>query len=87
MRTVASSPAKLLRNTQVGTYDSLSDMIITALPSPGASGGPVVDEAGCVVGIVRGWRSAYDERTTSGFASPAQALWEVADLPGLRSRA
>jgi S1-C subfamily serine protease len=78
---------RLLSQIQVGTYDELAEMLIAgALPEPGASGGPVIDAAGSVVGIIRGYRTAWDERTTAGFASPAEAIWHVADLPGLSLR-
>ncbi|KAG0145647.1 hypothetical protein CROQUDRAFT_723336 [Cronartium quercuum f. sp. fusiforme G11] len=68
---------------QPGTYDDLAGFTFDAIPLPGSSGGPIVDEHGAVVGVVRGHQSSYGERTSRGFATVSEKLWEVFCLPGL----
>lgn len=53
------------------------------LPTPGSSGGPLVSPEGAVTGLVRGSRMAFGDRRSSGFATPAEKIFELFQLPGL----
>ena len=67
-----------LRWAQTGTYDELFSMSFTALPTPGSSGGALVDTTtGAVVGVVRGAQAAYGDKQQRGFATPAEKVFEV----------
>lgn len=68
---------------QPGTYDDLATFSFGAIPVAGSSGGPIIDEQGAVVGLVRGHQSSYGERTSRGFATVSEKIWEVFRLPGL----
>jgi hypothetical protein len=68
----------------VGTYDELSSMMCSNLPSDGSSGGPIVNkETRSVVGIVRGNEISYATRKRIGFATPSECLFEAFKLPGM----
>ncbi|KAH9820799.1 hypothetical protein DFH28DRAFT_884374 [Melampsora americana] len=71
---------------QPGTYDDLATFSFEAIPVAGSSGGPVIDEQGAVVGLVRGHQASYGERTSRGFATVSEKIWEVFRLPGLLTR-
>lgn len=64
---------------QPGTYDPLSHMMFTPLPTSGSSGGPIVDEeTGAVVGMVLG--SQMDGSRVDGMRGwgvPAEVIFEV----------
>ncbi len=67
-----------------GTYDELSSMMCSHLPSDGSSGGPIVNkETKSVVGIVRGNELSYATRKRIGFATPSECLFEAFKLPGM----
>lgn len=72
----------LIRITKPGTYDALSHMMFTPLPTPGSSGGPIVDEgAGTVVGMVLG--SQMDGSRINGMRGwgvPAEIFFEVGHI-------
>ena len=76
------SSLTLMQVTQPGTYDSLSHMMFTPLPTSGSSGGPIVDEdTGAVVGMVLG--SQMDGSRVDGLRGwgvPAEVIFEVGSL-------
>ncbi|KAJ7042489.1 hypothetical protein C8F04DRAFT_1219148 [Mycena alexandri] len=73
------------RETQPGTYDSLSHMLFSPLPTPGSSGGPIVDEeSGAVVGVMLGTRMDNRVEGVRGWGIPAETIYELFSLPGLR---
>ena len=72
------------REATTGTYDELSSMMCSHLPSNGSSGGPIVNkETRSVVGIVRGNEVSYTTRKRIGFATPSECLFEAFKLPGM----
>lgn len=64
------------RLAQTGTYDDLAIMRLSAVPRDGSSGGPIVDAAGSVVGIIRGSTQQYGDPVERGFATPAERVFE-----------
>jgi hypothetical protein len=72
---------------QPGTYDELNSLSIDVLPVSGSSGGPLVSEAGAVTGLIRGSRLAYGDKRSVGFATPAEKIFELFQLPGLGKKA
>jgi len=76
------------RETHPGTYDALSHMMFTPLPTSGSSGGPIVDEGtGAVVGMVLG--SQMDGSKVDGMRGlgvPAEVIFEMFSLPGLEGK-
>lgn len=78
------------REAQPGTYDALSHMLFNPPPTPGSSGGPIVDEeSGAVVGIMLG--SRVDEETgrlggVRGWGIPGETVYEMFSLPGLEGK-
>ena len=72
------------QEAQTGTYDELSSMMCSHLPSDGSSGGPIVNkETRSVVGITRGNEVNYSTRKRIGFATPSECLFEAFKLPGM----
>ncbi|KAJ7783502.1 hypothetical protein DFH07DRAFT_787991 [Mycena maculata] len=73
------------RETNPGTYDSLSHLLFSPLPTPGSSGGPIVDEeSGAVVGIVLGTRMDNRVEGVRGWGVPSETIFEMFSLPGFR---
>lgn len=53
-------------------------MSISTIPTAGSSGSPIIDlDSGSVVGLIRGSRHSYGDRTARGFATPAEKIFEV----------
>ncbi|KAJ7139881.1 hypothetical protein C8R44DRAFT_765649 [Mycena epipterygia] len=71
------------RETQPGTYDSLSHLLFSPLPTPGSSGGPIVDESGAVVGVVLGTRMDNRVEGVRGWGVPSETIFEMFSLPGV----
>ncbi|KIY73493.1 hypothetical protein CYLTODRAFT_341912 [Cylindrobasidium torrendii FP15055 ss-10] len=70
--------------TKPGTYDALSHMLFNPLPTPGSSGGPIIDEeSGAVVGIMLGTRMDNRVEGVRGWGVPAESIFEMFSLPGL----
>ncbi|KAJ6519581.1 hypothetical protein C8R45DRAFT_886226 [Mycena sanguinolenta] len=70
------------RETQPGTYDSLSHMLFSPLPTPGSSGGPIVDEeSGAVVGVMLGTRMDNRVEGVRGWGVPSETIFEMFSLP------
>ncbi|KAH8998737.1 hypothetical protein EDB86DRAFT_3063950 [Lactarius hatsudake] len=73
------------REATPGTYDALSHMLFHPLPTPGSSGGPIVDEnSGAVVGITLGSRMDSSVEGMRGWGVPAEAIFEMFRLPGVQ---
>jgi hypothetical protein len=77
---------RLQLHLQTGTYDDLSSLdfqllpshaptLHTSFPPAGSSGGPIVDEAGAVVGVTRGSRASVLDGMR-GFATPSERIYE-----------
>jgi hypothetical protein len=65
-----------------GTYDSLSHMLFSALPTPGSSGGPIVDEeSGAVVGVMLGTRMDNRVEGVRGWGVPSETIFEMFSSP------
>jgi hypothetical protein len=63
---------------QPGRYDTLAHMSFMPIPTPGSSGGPIVDEeSGAVVGLIRGSKLDNRHEGLRGWAVPAEAIYEV----------
>ncbi|KAF9270445.1 hypothetical protein L218DRAFT_35095 [Marasmius fiardii PR-910] len=74
------------RETRPGTYDALSHMLFAPLPTPGSSGGPIVDEdSGAVVGVSLG--SMMDNRIELKVLEDGAYLQRLStSLPGLEGK-
>ncbi|CCA77756.1 hypothetical protein PIIN_02978 [Serendipita indica DSM 11827] len=67
-----------------GTYDVLANVFFSQIPTPGSSGGPIIDiQTGAVVGTIRG--SQLDNRLTGirGWGTSAESIYEMFVLPGI----
>ncbi|QRV76768.1 trypsin-like peptidase domain protein [Ceratobasidium sp. AG-Ba] len=72
------------RESKTGTYDALSHMLFDILPTPGSSGAPLVDEYGAVVGMALGTRMDNRVEGNRGWGVPAELIFEMFSLPGLK---
>ncbi|KAI0271509.1 hypothetical protein BC834DRAFT_859961 [Gloeopeniophorella convolvens] len=73
------------REAEPGTYDALSHMLFQPLPTAGSSGGPIVDEnTGAVIGVMLGTRMDSSVEGVRGWGVPAETIFEMFSLPGLK---
>ncbi|KZT74802.1 hypothetical protein DAEQUDRAFT_719982 [Daedalea quercina L-15889] len=73
------------REAKPGTYDALSHMLFDPPPTPGSSGGPIVDEeSGAVIGIMLGTQMRNRLEGVSGWGAPSELIFEMFSLPGLK---
>lgn len=65
---------------QPGTYDALTHLLFTPVPTADAVGGPIIDEeTGAVVGVILGTRahSIRMEGRVRGWGVPSEMIYEV----------
>ncbi|KAF9505636.1 hypothetical protein BS47DRAFT_1306328 [Hydnum rufescens UP504] len=66
------------RESKPGTYDTLAHILYSPIPTPGSSGGPIVDEeSGAVIGMVTGHERSNRVEGHRGFGTPAEAIFHV----------
>jgi hypothetical protein len=66
---------------QPGTYDALSHLLFTPIPTAGSSGGPIIEEeSGAVVGVMLGTRMDNRVEGTRGWGVPSEIIFEVGVL-------
>lgn len=72
------------KEAKVGTYDDLQSFLIEPSVQVGTSGSPVLDEAGAVIGIIRG-NTGPSPLALKGcaFGTPASKLWDMFRVPGM----
>ncbi|KAJ3718265.1 hypothetical protein C8R42DRAFT_675522 [Lentinula raphanica] len=75
------------RETQPGTYDALSHLLFSPLPTAGSSGGPIIDaETGAVIGVMLGTRMDNRVEGSRGWGVPSETIFEMFSLPGLEGK-
>ncbi|KAG7450291.1 uncharacterized protein BT62DRAFT_884339 [Guyanagaster necrorhizus] len=75
------------RETMPGTYDALSHLLFTPLPTMGSSGGPIIDdESGAVIGVMLGTRMDNGIEGVRGWGVPSETIFEMFSLPGLEGK-
>ncbi|KAI0961339.1 hypothetical protein AcV7_000468 [Taiwanofungus camphoratus] len=73
------------REAKPGTYDALSHLLFDPPPTPGSSGGPIVDEeSGAVIGVMLGTQMQNRLEGTRGWGVPSEMIFEMFSLPGLK---
>ncbi|TFK87949.1 hypothetical protein K466DRAFT_575602 [Polyporus arcularius HHB13444] len=73
------------REAKPGTYDSLAHLHFDPPPTPGSSGGPIIDEeSGSVIGVILGTQLVNQVEGVRGWGVPAEMIYEMFSLPGLR---
>ena len=67
-----------LSTLQAGTYDSLAHLHFEPPPTPGSSGGPIVDEeSGSVIGVMLGTQLVSQVEGVRGWGVPSEMIFEV----------
>ena len=67
-----------LSTLQAGTYDSLAHLHFDPPPTPGSSGGPIIDEeSGSVIGVMLGTQLVSQVEGTRGWGVPSEMIFEV----------
>ncbi|KAF9560208.1 hypothetical protein CPC08DRAFT_708260 [Agrocybe pediades] len=75
------------RETEPGTYDALSHLLFTPLPTAGSSGGSILDkDSGAVIGVMLGTRMDNRVEGVRGWGVPSEAIFEMFALPGLEGK-
>ncbi|KAF9451770.1 hypothetical protein P691DRAFT_835546 [Macrolepiota fuliginosa MF-IS2] len=75
------------REAEPGTYDPLSHLLFTPHPTPGSSGGPIIDDhSGAVVGVMLGSRMDNRVEGMRGWGIPSETIYEMFTLPGLEGK-
>jgi len=75
------------REATPGTYDALTHMLFKPLPTPGSSGGPIIDEeSGAVIGVMLGTQMDNRVEGLRGWGVPAETIFEMFNLPGMKLR-
>lgn len=65
-------------HVQPGSYDVLSHLLFDPPPTPGSSGGPIVDEeTGAVIGVMLGTQLQNRVEGVRGWGVPAETIFEV----------
>ncbi|KAI0768470.1 hypothetical protein BD413DRAFT_430127, partial [Trametes elegans] len=73
------------REAKPGTYDSLAHLHFDPPPTPGSSGGPIIDEeSGAVIGVILGTQLVSQVQGVRGWGAPAEMIYEMFSLPGLK---
>ncbi|EMD41685.1 hypothetical protein CERSUDRAFT_90257 [Gelatoporia subvermispora B] len=73
------------REAKPGTYDALAHLLFEPLPTPGSSGGPIVDEdTGAVIGVILGTQMRNRLEGVCGWGVPSETIYEMFSLPGLK---
>ncbi|KAI0361826.1 hypothetical protein OH77DRAFT_1418085 [Trametes cingulata] len=73
------------REAKPGTYDSLAHLHFDPPPTPGSSGGPIIDEeSGAVIGVILGTQFVSQLQGVRGWGVPAETIFEMFSLPGLK---
>lgn len=68
----------MLTRKQPGTSSALPYILVSTLPTPGSSGGPIIDaESGSVVGMISGRRMDNRVEKERGWGSSAESIFEV----------
>ncbi|KAF9535581.1 hypothetical protein CPB83DRAFT_20643 [Crepidotus variabilis] len=73
--------------THPGTYDALSHLFFTPIPTAGSSGGPIIDkETGAVVGVILGSRMNNRVEGMLGWACPLRPSLRCLHYLDLKAR-